>query len=256
MQIPRPAGGFAADPLWYSRYVVSCAGDCPVAKVLVIEDDLSLAAALNEFLQSEGHRVEIVHNGSDGLDLLKFSGFDLALIDWQLPGMQGPDICNEYRQYGGKTPILMLTQKARIEDKETGLDKGADDYLPKPFEIRELGARVRALLRRSSAFNTAALEKGKLSLDYGRQSVVIEGRLIQLMAREFAVVEFLLRNSQAYVSSDRLILHVWESDTEVGNEALRVCINRIRKKVDQEGKPSLIASAKGQGYKIADDYLN
>ncbi len=226
-----------------------------MAKVLVIEDDPGLAAALSEFLQSEGHRAEVTHNGSDGLDILKFSGFDLALIDWQLPGMNGPEICLEYRRYGGKTPILMLTQKSKTEDKEHGLDSGADDYLPKPFEIRELAARVRALLRRSAAFHSSSLDKGKISLDYGSQSVIVEGRSIQLMAREFAVLEFLLRNGNSFITSDRLIMHVWESDAEVGNEALRVCINRLRKKIDQDGRKSVINSVKGQGYRIDEEYL-
>lgn len=226
-----------------------------MAKVLVIEDDLALAAALREFLSGEGHRPEVSHNGADGLDILKFSGFDLALIDWQLPGLNGPDICREYRNFGGKTPILMLTQKAKIEDKEYGLDAGADDYLPKPFEIRELAARVRALLRRSAVFNSSSLDKGKISLEYGTQSVILEGTAIRLMAREFAVLEFLLRNGNSFVSADRIIMHVWESDAEVGNEALRVCINRLRKKIDGDGRPSVINSVKGQGYRIDPEYL-
>jgi DNA-binding response OmpR family regulator len=226
-----------------------------VAKVLIIEDDIGLAAALSEFLESEGHRAEVFYNGQEGLDTLKFSGFDLALIDWQLPGMCGPDICREYRKYGGKTPILMLTQKSKIDDKEQGLDAGADDYLPKPFEIRELGARVRALLRRSAAYHSSSLDTGKISLDYGRQTVTVEDRTVQLMAREFSVLEFLLRHRNNFVPSDRLITHVWESDTEVGNEALRVCINRIRKKVDVEGRTSVINSSKGQGYRISEEYL-
>ncbi len=224
-------------------------------KILVVEDDLALAATLLELLESDGHRVEVVHNGSEGLDLLKFSGFDLALLDWQLPGLAGPEICSQYRRYGGKAPILMLTQKSAISDKEQGLDSGADDYLAKPFSVRELAARVRALLRRSTTFVDSSLGIGKISLDCGRSVISVDGRVINLVPRELSVMEFLLRNTGTYISSDRLISHIWKSDTEVTGEALRMCINRIRKKIDQPGAPSIIDSVKGLGYRIADAYL-
>lgn len=225
-----------------------------MAKVLVIEDDVILADELREWLQTEGHRAETTGDGADGLQLLLCSGFDLAIVDWQLPGLSGPELCQQYRQRGGKTPILMMTQKSKIEDKATGLDAGADDYLPKPFDIRELAARVRALLRRSAGFFDATMQAGQIALDYGRSEVSILGRKVQLVPREFEVLEFLLRHPGTYVSSDKLIAHVWNSNAAVTTEALRVCVMRLRKKLETPHQPPILESSKGLGYRISAAY--
>jgi DNA-binding response OmpR family regulator len=226
-----------------------------LAKVLIIEDDIVLGDALSVWLNTEGHRVERTANGADGLQLLLQSGFDLALVDWQLPDMEGPDICKRYRLKGGKTPILMMTKKDQIDDKETGLDSGADDYLPKPFEIRELGARVRALLRRSTGLFDASLNRGQVSLNYGLYQITIRGKCIQLVPREFEVFEFLLRNAGQYVPSDKIIAHVWDSEADVGNEALRSCILRLRRKIDGDpDQEPVIQSRKSMGYMVSAAY--
>lgn len=226
-----------------------------MAKVLIIEDDPSVASSLLDWMEGNGYQAEVAYDGAEGLEFLQQRGYDLAIVDWQLPSMSGPSICKNYRRSGGKTPMLMLTQKSTVEDKETGLDSGADDYLPKPFDVRELGARVRALLRRSTELFDSRLSSGKIELDAAAFKVTVLGKTSQLVAREFALLEFLLRHPGAYFTADRLIDHVWESSLEVGHEALRTCVSRIRSKLDEEGKPSVIENSKGLGYKINDYYL-
>lgn len=226
-----------------------------MAKILIIEDDPIIASTVSELLELDGHKTERVHDGLEGLHLLRSSGFDLAIVDWQLPGLVGTELCQRYRASGGKIPILMLTQRSNLIDKETGLDAGADDYLPKPFHIRELAARIRALLRRSSGLFNAKTSTGELVLDYAACSITVRGRKVKLLPREFELLEFLLRHPDTYFSQEKLIDHVWHSSAEVTNEALRTCVSRLRSKLDQPGAPSVIETAKGWGYKISEAYL-
>lgn len=227
-----------------------------MAKILIIDDDPTVAASLLDWMEGNGHMAEVSYDGAEGLHLLEQRGFDLAIVDWQLPSISGPAICQSYRRGGGKTPLLMLTGKSTVPDKEMGLDAGADDYLSKPFDVRELGARVRALLRRSTALYESKLSSGKITLDPGASKVTVLGKVTQLLPREFALLEFLLRHPGTYFSVDKLIDHVWESSMDVGHEALRTCISRIRSKIDQPEKPSVIENSKGLGYKISDWYLS
>ncbi|MBX9667613.1 MAG: response regulator transcription factor [Candidatus Obscuribacterales bacterium] len=226
-----------------------------MAKVLVIEDDPMVASSIADWLESEGHRAETVYDGSEGLEALLLKGFDLAIVDWQLPSLAGPEICAKFRAKGGRTPILMLTQKSNIVDKETGLECGADDYLTKPFDLRELRARVRALLRRSSGLFEDSREVGQLTLDYSDKSLVIRGRKVALLPREFDLIEFLLRHPRTFFSAEKLLDHVWSSESYSGDQALRTCLSRLRSKIDEPGMPSIIETSKGWGYKIADVYL-
>lgn len=207
-------------------------------------------------MEVNGYQAEISYDGAEGLEYLQQRGYDLAIVDWQLPSMSGPAICETYRRGGGKTPLLLLTRKSTVDDKERGLDAGADDYLPKPFDVRELGARVRALLRRSTALFESKVSSGKIVLDAAACKVTVMGVTSQFVAREFALLEFLVRHPGAYFTAEKLIDHVWESSVEVGNEALRTCISRIRSKVDDPSRPSVIENSKGLGYKINEWYLS
>ncbi|MBY0551775.1 MAG: response regulator transcription factor [Candidatus Obscuribacterales bacterium] len=227
-----------------------------MAKILIIEDDPSVASSLLDWMEVNGYQAEISYDGAEGLEYLQQRGYDLAIVDWQLPSMSGPTICETYRRGGGKTPLLLLTRKSTVDDKERGLDAGADDYLPKPFDVRELGARVRALLRRSTALFESKVSSGKIVLDAAACKVTVMGVTSQFVAREFALLEFLVRHPGAYFTAEKLIDHVWESSVEVGNEALRTCISRIRSKVDDPDRPSVIENSKGLGYKINDWYLS
>lgn len=221
-----------------------------MAKVLIVEDDLAVANMVLDWLSKEHHIGEAVHTGLDGLDRLKFYNFDLVILDWQLPGLSGLEVCTSYRRSGGKTPILMLTGQASIDHKEAGLDAGADDYLTKPFDIRELAARVRALLRRPSDVVAPLVSGNSLSLDYKDYSLVRNGTKTKLLPKEFALLEFLMRHPGRFFTPEQLLNHVWESDSEASTQALRACVKRLRQRIDVEGEPSLIQSSRGLGYKV------
>lgn len=221
-----------------------------MAKVLVVEDDLAVAGIVCDFLKKEHHQPEAVHTGSDAQDMLKFYSFDLVILDWQLPEISGVEICRAYRRAGGRIPILMLTGQNSIDRKEEGLDAGADDYLTKPFDIRELAARVRALLRRPSELVQSLMPGNQISLDYRDFSLLRAGKKTKLLPKEFALVEFLLRHPGQFFTPEQLLNHVWESESSSTVDALRTCIKRLRDRIDIEGEPSLIQSSRGYGYKI------
>ncbi len=226
-----------------------------MAKILVIEDDPILADVLQEYLESFGYQVEVANDGLEGFELLKYGGFDLSLIDWHLPSLEGPQICQKLRIAGCKIPILMLTERSATKDKASGLDAGADDYLAKPFEVDELSARVRALLRRSTALFDKEKDSGRVKLNYADATVTIDGRSVELLKKEFQLLEFMLRHPNTYFTTEDLIKHVWDSNADVGDVAVKTCISRLRKKIDLPGEPSLIETAKGWGYKISESCL-
>ena len=221
-----------------------------MAKVLIVEDDAETAELVKDWLTSmEHHRVEVVNNGSEALTAVKMFQYDVMVLDRQLPGASGMDICRAFRQNGGQTPILMLTAKDSIEDKESAFDLGVDDYLTKPFHLKELAARIRALLKRPP-ISGAVLEVDGLTLETKSFSVIRDGKEIKLMPKEFALLEFLMRHKGAVFSVDDLLNRVWESDSESGPEALRQCIKRLREKIDVPGQSSMIQNIPRRGYTI------
>lgn len=224
-------------------------------KVLVVEDDAAVAAAVAAWLDDSEFLVDIAYDGTDGLYRLQHSAFDVAILDWHLPGLTGPELCSAYRKSGGQAAILMLTKRDAASAKIEGLDAGADDYLTKPFDGGELVARVRALLRRPAVMLTKRLERASVQLDYNSCSVIFGERTVKLLRKEFDVLEFLLKHSDKYFSSEDLLKHVWSSESDTGPETVRVLISRIRNKVDTPNSPSLIETSKGWGYKIAEAYL-
>ncbi len=221
-----------------------------MAKILIVEDDLMVAHMVLDWVRSEHHTGEVVHNGTDGRDRLTFYAYDLAILDWQLPGITGIEICRQYRQEGGSIPILMLTGQNTMDDKETGFDAGADDYLTKPFDLRELRVRVRALLRRPSEVVPALVGSSAVSLDYKGYSLVRDGQKIKLLPKEFAVLEFLLRHPGQFFTPDQILNQVWDTDSDSTVDALRACIKRLRQRIDKDGTPSIIQTSRGLGYKI------
>jgi DNA-binding response OmpR family regulator len=221
-----------------------------MAKILVVEDDRLLSQLMRQFLTKEGHTVEAMHDGSDAMSILESNAFDVVVLDWELPGMLGIDILNRFRSLGNATPVLMLTRKASVDDKETGFDKGADDYLPKPFDMRELGMRVRALLRRPAQFTGQWLQVGMLRLDPAARVVVRGDEEIKLLPKEFALLEFFMRHPGQVFTAQALLNSVWKSDSEASEEAVSICIRRLRKKIDADGAESVIRTLHGQGYKL------
>jgi DNA-binding response OmpR family regulator len=221
-----------------------------MAKLLLIEDDKPLTKLMFDWLNLEHHSLESVTDGKEGLERLQFYKYDLVIVDWQLPGMEGPEIVKAFRNAGGTTPILMLTGKSTIGDKETGFDSGADDYLTKPFHMKELSARIRALLRRPQALVGNILTNGSLALDPVNHVLKRNGIEIKLLPKEFSLLEFFMRHPNQVFNADALLNRVWSSESDATIDALTSCIKRLRKKVDIEGEASCVRTVHGVGYKM------
>lgn len=221
-----------------------------MTKLLVVEDDLNLAREVACWLrEQDGYDVEVANTGEDALQLIGLFGFDLILLDWELPGMSGLDVCRESRRLGCETAILFLTGRAQIDDKESGLNSGADDYLCKPFQIRELSARCRALLRRGRP--TQAIVEGGIRLDSAASALFVDDTEIALTKTECAVLEYLIRHANRHFSAADLIKGVWTSDKSPSEDAVRMLIHGLRKKLQSsrnEKASKLIETVAGLGY--------
>jgi DNA-binding response OmpR family regulator len=221
-----------------------------MAKILLVEDDDELAKKITSWLELEHHFVEWTNRGKDAVERLEFFQFDLVVLDWQLPELEGIEILEHFRNRGGKTPVLMLTGKAELQDKMKGLDSGADDYLTKPFHPKELTARVRALLRRNTAVYDDVLRAGSLELNTVSHRVTVQGNEVKLQPKEFALLEFLLRNPKDVFSVEALLNRIWPSDSDASPDTVRVCITRLRNKINVEGSPPIIRTVHRLGYQI------
>jgi DNA-binding response OmpR family regulator len=221
-----------------------------LAKILLVEDDFELTAMITEWLSFERHMVEVVHTGRDGTDRIRNCQYDVIILDWALPDMTGLEICRAYRGEQGTTPIIMLTGRGSVSDKEAGLDSGADDYLTKPFNIKELSARIRALLRRSTQQPSNVLKAGDLLVDPGKYKVMKGSQEITLLPREFALLEFFMRHPDEVFSAEALLQRVWHSESEATSDALRTCIKRLRQKIDADSESSIIQTIPRVGYRL------
>lgn len=221
-----------------------------MAKILVVEDDVENLELLTQALTAENHRVEQSMSGDDAAFMLKTYDFDLILLDWDLPAKSGLDVCLDYRANGGKTPILMLTGKDMVVDKETGLDSGADDYLTKPYSMRELLARVRTLLRRPALLLSNDLKAGAITMAPSKGLVSVNGNSVELNPSEFKLLEFLLRHPNQVFHPDVLLNKVWSSDSDATVEALRSAMKRLRRKL---GTADVIHTVVGVGYVLKAD---
>lgn len=221
-----------------------------MAKILVVEDDRALSGTVEKWLTFEHHLIEVIDDGEKALENLKFYKYDLVILDLNLPKIGGIEVCKQFRTAGGLTPILMLTGKDKIEEKEVGLDAGADDYLTKPFHLKELSARVRALLRRPENFAGNVLTAGELVLEPANFRVTRSGEDVQLSQQEFALLQFLMRNANQVFSPEALLDRVWESSSDVSPAAIRTHVKMLRKKLDKDGEPSYIKNVHGVGYRF------
>lgn len=221
-----------------------------MAKILVVEDDIEVRESLEDALTEQNHVVDCVETGDSGREYLKSYEYDLIILDWNLPGMDGPQILRLYRSEGGTSPVLMLTGNREIEDKEQGFDAGADDYLTKPFDVREFRVRVKALLRRTSVATTNELKVGNLRLDPDNVEVSLGDKEIKLYPREFKLLEFLMRHPNQVFSSEHLMDRVWTADEEISPESVRASIKRLRKAIKLEDGESMIENIYGIGYKL------
>lgn len=224
-----------------------------MTKVLIVEDDRALSRGIAEWLSDEHYQVEAVYDGREALERLAAYEYDAVILDWQLPESDGVEVCRQYRKNGGTTPILILTGKNTLVDKETGLDSGADDYITKPFEIRELAARMRALLRRPHTLNSPVLTSGDIKLDPVRRQVTKADGEVELQPMELNMLELFLRHPGQVFSVDALLSRVWTADAEPTYGSIYSCIKRLRRKLDDKGKPSIIKTLYGVGYSLRQD---
>jgi two-component system copper resistance phosphate regulon response regulator CusR len=221
-------------------------------KVLLVEDEHKIANALKQGLEQEGFAVDVCYDADSGLSGALHEEYDLMVLDRMLPGsVEGLGICREVRAQGIHTPILLLTARDHVRDRVTGLDAGADDYLVKPFAFEELLARLRALLRRPQDSVSSVLETEDLSLDTINYEVKRSGKQISLSRREFALLEYLMRNPKRVLSKDNIIGHVWDFDADILPNTVEVYVGYLRNKIDKPFKgPELIHTIRGFGYKF------
>jgi DNA-binding response OmpR family regulator len=220
--------------------------------ILVVEDEQRLARLLQRVLGEERHTVDLAHTGDDGLQLALSDTYDLVVLDLMLPGIDGIEVCRQMRAEHIGTPVLMLTARGAVEDRVAGLNVGADDYLTKPFAMAELVARVGALLRRRDRTPEAGttLQVGDLALDLIRHEATRGGRVLELTAKEFALLEYLMRNPSHVLSRSQIIDHVWRYDLDAVSNVVDIYIHYLRDKIDRGFSHPLIKTVRGIGYKI------
>ncbi|MCX7735478.1 MAG: response regulator transcription factor [Candidatus Kapabacteria bacterium] len=222
-------------------------------RILVVEDERKVASFIKNGLEEERYIVETASDGKTGLEMAMNNQFDAILLDVMLPGMDGFKVLNELRNAGISTPIMMLTARGTTEDRVQGLDLGADDYLPKPFSFEELAARLRSILRRSSTEKSTKLKCGDLVLDTISHVAYRFGKEIELTTKEYALLEYLIRNKNRILSRSTITQHVWKHNFDPESNIIDVYIKRLRAKIEREdGTKPLIQSIRGVGYRMRD----
>jgi len=223
-------------------------------RILVVEDEHRIANTIKKGLEQERYAVDVAYTGDEGFDLASTEDYDVIILDLMLPVMNGLTICKELRKKQVHTPILILTAKGQIDDKVTGLDSGADDYLTKPFSFEELLARTRALSRRPQKAINSVLTIEDLKLDPQQYSLERSGQSIQLSNKEFSLLEYLMRHPKKILTKKQIISHVWDYEADVLPNTVEVYIRNLRNKIDEPFKNSknLIKTVRGFGYKIGE----
>jgi DNA-binding response OmpR family regulator len=217
-------------------------------RLLLVEDDARIARFVAKGLREQAYAVDVSATGDDALYQAAINTYDLVILDVMIPGRDGFAVCRELRKSGQRMPILMLTARDAVEDRINGLDSGADDYLTKPFEFRELLARLRALLRRSGELRPAKIAVADLVLDTAAQSVSRNGQTVPLTAKEYALLEFLARNAGRVVGRAEIAEHVWDETFDPFSNLIEVYINRVRRKIDADSAKPLLHTRRGAGY--------
>jgi heavy metal response regulator len=217
-------------------------------RILVVEDERKVASFIKKGLEEEGYAVDVAADGEEGLTMALTRVHDLIILDIRLPRMDGLRVLQALRQDDVTAPVLLLTVRATIEDKVLGLDAGADDYLTKPFAFQELVARVRALLRRRMDAEPTLLHIGDLTLDPARRTVTRGGEKIDLTPREFALLDYFMRNPGRVLTRTMIAEHVWDYSFDTSTNVIDVYVNYLRKKVDAGREPKLLHTMRGVGY--------
>ena len=222
-------------------------------RILIVEDDKKVAGFLKKGLKEEHYAVDVCYDGEEALFQSQVNQYDLMILDVMLPKKNGFAICKQIREEGNLTPILMLTAKDQLEDKIKGLQEGADDYLTKPFAFEELLARIKALLRRSQDYKTKTMKVGSLELDPVSRKVTRENKPLSLTGKEYALLEYLMRNKGRIITQTMIIDHVWDMNFDGLSNVVNVYINHLREKIDKGFTPKYIHTIRGVGYKIDED---
>ncbi|NER22343.1 MAG: response regulator transcription factor [Symploca sp. SIO1C2] len=218
-------------------------------QILLVDDEVELTEPLTRVLSREGFEVDVAYDGVSGSELALRGVYDLLILDWMLPQRSGLEICQQLRSQDQTTPVLFLTAKDTLDDRVLGLDAGADDYLVKPFELRELLARVRALLRRSMVTNARErLRVSTLEFDRENQLAYRQGRLIELSEKETKLLEYLMQHPEQLLTHEQIYHHLWREDTPPSSNVLAALIRLLRRKIEAKGETPLIHTVYGKGY--------
>ena len=219
-------------------------------RVLLIEDDRRLAASIQRALGESGLAVDLAYDGDDGIAAALSAPYDVLVMDVMLPGTDGLDVSRQLRQQKVSTPILMLTARDAVDDRVSGLEAGADDYMVKPFAMRELLARIRALARRHLPDRTSVLTAGTIVLDTAAHTLRVKGRQVELTAKEFAILDFFMHHPGRLLSRTQIIEHVWDYDFDGGHNLVEVYMGRLRRKLTEAGAPDPFVTIRGAGYRL------
>ncbi|ARV57380.1 DNA-binding response regulator [Nostocales cyanobacterium HT-58-2] len=223
-------------------------------RILLVDDEIELTDPLSRVLTREGYSVDAAYDGTSGSQLVQSGSYDLLILDWMLPGKTGLEICQELRHQGKTTPVLFLTAKDTLDDRVVGLDAGADDYLVKPFELRELLARVRALLRRSGSQSygttTQRLIVADLELDSENQVAYRLGRIIDLSEKESQLLQYFMENTGQLLTHTQILQYLWKDDEPPSSNVVAALIRLLRRKIEQAGETPLIHTVYGKGYRF------
>jgi DNA-binding response OmpR family regulator len=220
-------------------------------RVLLVEDEVETAELLAKGLREHSYAVDVNTDGDDALASAGINDYDLVILDLMIPGRDGLEVCRTLRSNGSHVPILMLTARDAVADRVVGLDAGADDYLAKPFSFDELLARVRALLRRRPVLQPRVLQVGDLTVDTAARAVRRSGRAIELTAKEYALLEYLVLRSGEVVSRSEIAEHVWDEHYDAFSNLIEVYVQRLRRKLGAQSGQALIHTRRGQGYTLA-----
>ena len=219
-------------------------------RVLLIEDDRRLAASIQRGLGESGLAVDLAYDGDDGIAAALSAPYDVLVMDVMLPSADGLSVSRQLRQQKVSTPILMLTARDAVDDRVSGLEAGADDYMVKPFAMRELLARIRALARRHLPDRTSVLTAGSIVLDTAAHTVRASGRNVELTAKEFAILDFFMHHPGRLLSRTQIIEHVWDYDFDGGHNLVEVYMGRLRRKLTEAGAPDPFVTIRGAGYRL------
>ncbi|HEY4871172.1 MAG TPA: response regulator transcription factor [Candidatus Dormibacteraeota bacterium] len=219
-------------------------------RVLLIEDDRRLAASIQRGLGESGLAVDLAYDGDDGIAAALSAPYDVVVMDVMLPGTDGLAVSRHLRQQKVSTPILMLTARDAVDDRVSGLEAGADDYMVKPFAMRELLARIRALARRHLPDRTSVLTVGSIVLDTAAHALKVSGKSVELTAKEFAILDFFMHHPGRLLSRTQIIEHVWDYDFDGGHNLVEVYMGRLRRKLTEAGAPDPFVTIRGAGYRL------